>query len=480
MVKSGTRFGKPSWALDALSGETGEAEQAVDFQFSITWSSVFAPLPAAKPAESVAVAPVVPMNQRVPTLVAPPKEPPLFKQETALMKPLEDEPAPVERPRMDSSSTVSWEMVVPKMIRPAAKAPSVEAPPPAATGEAKKFDQLQFKRLAIGLAITVAGILLLLGLHHWLAAPKPATPMQTAGSPLKLEVEPQGNGLIDIRWNPRVGPVAQAREARLVVMERDQPPRTVALDPEQLKSGHLSYKSATERVVLRLEVVDRSGAITKESTLALLPESAPAPPLQAQVAGGNAQASAGQPAAVANAKPKAEPPQVAKALPAPQTTKPVARAFTPPGRSLGDPGERPTVLPDPPSVPSGSGVSPIHLPEPSSRISPPSVKQVLAPPSPVPAPIKVGGNLQAGKLIKRVTPVYPQMAAMTHLQGMVRLTAVIGKDGTIQDLKPITGPSLLVKAASDAVKQWVYQPTILNGQPVEVQTQIDVNFNLNQ
>ena len=88
--------------------------------------------------------------------------------------------------------------------------------------------------------------------------------------------------------------------------------------------------------------------------------------------------------------------------------------------------------------------------------------------------------MQAGKLVKKVTPIYPQMAAMTRLQGIVRLTALIGKDGAIQNLQLVSGPSLLAKAAIDAVKQWVYQPTVLNGEPVEVQTQIDVNFNLNQ
>src|ERR1700731_282285 len=81
MVKSHTRFGKPSWALDALGGGTGEAEQAVDFQFSVTWSSLFAPLPASKAPDAV-----VPMNHRVPTLVTGSKEPPPQRQETALTK----------------------------------------------------------------------------------------------------------------------------------------------------------------------------------------------------------------------------------------------------------------------------------------------------------------------------------------------------------------------------------------------------------
>ena len=67
-----------------------------------------------------------------------------------------------------------------------------------------------------------------------------------------------------------------------------------------------------------------------------------------------------------------------------------------------------------------------------------------------------------------------------RISGVVHLNAVIAKDGTIQDLKVISGHPLLVPSALEAVKQWVYQPTLLNGEPVEVQTQIDVNFTLSQ
>ena len=63
---------------------------------------------------------------------------------------------------------------------------------------------------------------------------------------------------------------------------------------------------------------------------------------------------------------------------------------------------------------------------------------------------------------------------------MVKLNAIISKDGTIQNLTVISGHPLLVPSALEAVKQWVYQPTLLNGEPVEVSTQIDVNFTLSQ
>jgi protein TonB len=86
--------------------------------------------------------------------------------------------------------------------------------------------------------------------------------------------------------------------------------------------------------------------------------------------------------------------------------------------------------------------------------------------------------VQALQLIYRVEPVYPQAAKQMGAQGIVSLSALIGKDGKVRDLKAVSGHPLLVQAAEDAVKQWVYRPTLLNGEPVEVQTTIDVNFTL--
>jgi protein TonB len=72
------------------------------------------------------------------------------------------------------------------------------------------------------------------------------------------------------------------------------------------------------------------------------------------------------------------------------------------------------------------------------------------------------------------------LAKQARIQGVVRFTAIIGRDGTIQNLTLVSGHPLLVSAAQEAVKQWRYKPTLLNGEPVEVVTQIDVNFTLNQ
>jgi len=115
-----------------------------------------------------------------------------------------------------------------------------------------------------------------------------------------------------------------------------------------------------------------------------------------------------------------------------------------------------------------------------------------APPPPPPPPakkeekaatpqrIKIGGSVQQAKLVRQPHPVYPPLAKQARISGVVKLSAIISKDGTIQKLEVISGHPLLAPAALEAVKQWVYQPTLLNGEPVEVITQIDVNFTLSQ
>jgi len=98
--------------------------------------------------------------------------------------------------------------------------------------------------------------------------------------------------------------------------------------------------------------------------------------------------------------------------------------------------------------------------------------------STTPAAPKVAGTIQAATLIKRVNPEYPADAKAARIQGTVRFTALLGKDGTVKDLQLISGHPMLVQAAMDAVKEWVYQPTLLNGEAVEVRTEIVVNFGL--
>jgi TonB family protein len=103
------------------------------------------------------------------------------------------------------------------------------------------------------------------------------------------------------------------------------------------------------------------------------------------------------------------------------------------------------------------------------------------------APTSIAGNLthltlsrsaENLRIIKKVPPIYPLVASSAHIDGTVRLHAIIGKDGKVRDLSIVGGPPALTGAAMDAVKQWVYEPVYVEGLPVEVETTIDVIFQL--
>ena len=92
--------------------------------------------------------------------------------------------------------------------------------------------------------------------------------------------------------------------------------------------------------------------------------------------------------------------------------------------------------------------------------------------------LNISQGVSQGLLIKKVQPIYPRNALTMHVEGAVDLLATISTTGNITAVKVISGEQLLTKAAADAVKQWKYKPYLLNGEPVEIQTQITVNFKL--
>jgi len=95
-------------------------------------------------------------------------------------------------------------------------------------------------------------------------------------------------------------------------------------------------------------------------------------------------------------------------------------------------------------------------------------------------PQRVGGNVMQANLVTKVAPVYPAEAKQNGIQGTVRFEVTIDKDGHVAQLNVVSGPAELVLSAMDAVKQWVYKPTLLNGEPVTVLTTVDVNYTLTQ
>lgn len=109
----------------------------------------------------------------------------------------------------------------------------------------------------------------------------------------------------------------------------------------------------------------------------------------------------------------------------------------------------------------------------------PSAVRGPVPPAPMPQkPIRVGGNIRPPRVIQRVEPIYPTIAKQARIQGDVRIDAIIDTSGHVVEMKVLSGHPLLVQAALDAVRQWVYEPTRLNEQPVPVVLEVTVYFRL--
>jgi len=140
-----------------------------------------------------------------------------------------------------------------------------------------------------------------------------------------------------------------------------------------------------------------------------------------------------------------------------------------------------------PSVDGGIGIGDLtglvsSVLNPSSRVTPPSrpqetkIAQPVKPAEPEP-PIRVKASVvEMARIVRRIEPVYPPLARQARISGTVELTGVIGVDGRIRELQVVNGHPLLARAALEAVRQWVYEPTLLNGKPVEVIAPITVNF----
>ena len=123
-------------------------------------------------------------------------------------------------------------------------------------------------------------------------------------------------------------------------------------------------------------------------------------------------------------------------------------------------------------------------PEVRNRLTPSAidegVKVTIHDPATVPQRIRVEGSAQELMSIAKVMPAYPGMTREgTHQATIVQLTVVVGKDGAVLEAKPLAGPDSLMDCAIDAVRQWKYRPTLLNGLPVEIQTTVEVRFEPN-
>ena len=461
-----------------------------------------APPPVPKPEARAPVQPVTPKRgEAAPAPSAAPKPEARAAVQPVTPKREERAPAPPVAPKRDATAPLVPEEPTPFLVA----GPSL------------------FQRYRVVGALAL--LLLVIGIGLWLYfRPRGSkAPEVTAGGPeagsLLLRAERNAGQLL-LSWNREAALVKTASKAVLLISDGDHK-EEVELDLGQLRNGSIVYSPITNDVSFRLEVTDaKQGKSLNESVRVLAGRPSPTPtPPTGQTAIPRVTAPAGE------AKPRQEPAQpapapakpedavggnsagageTASATPAqpPRTMAPIPVAARG-AESLTARISQTANLPLPPPVESQATPPPVRAAETSAapavppppaavKETPKPAPQPPAPGPPVvdtpplsatqaparPEPLKVGGNVQEAKLIRRTTPVYPPLARQARVTGMVRVEATIGKDGKITRVAAVSGPPLLRQAATDSVRQWIYQPSLLNGQPVEVVTQVDVSFSL--
>jgi TonB family protein len=341
---------------------------------------------------------------------------------------------------------------------------------------------------------------------HW--SPKGLDPADADGSvtgSLGLDVHRKGEDF-EVSWNRLLSAVRTASGGSLSIRESGVT-KIVPLSPAQLREGSILYTPLTNDLDFRFEIQTndkkpqaesvqvfgwavrppfdlqsaapqdgraRSDApvVARKSELETFtePRRIVLPPMsQEGSVDSSSQKSKPLPAAQGNASPVVTEQQISKASGSvPVVTLPLQPLRRVEQELVALP-ESPTTVVSGPALPQDMVLSRTLPDVPSPRPAE----------APTPQQIKIGQSLQASKLLHKVPPVYPPIAQAAGIQGVVRFMAVIGKDGRVKNLRLVSGAPIFADAARDALTQWSYRPMLLNGEPVEVITQIDVNFTLN-
>jgi len=477
--------------------------------------SVAPPKPAAPTTTSKNVAPPSPAKTQAVPAAAPPvpedksrsdkgkaSEKPGAKSEKAAP------PAPAPAKPAEKAVVAEKPAVAEKAApAPAAKTAVVKEPVPEVE-EAPKSNKLVKLLLA---AAACLALIVVLFFYPGIMRTGSKAPTTTAvdTSPLQLRVERTAGELL-LTWNRDSDAIRGATKAVLQINDGDQH-ENVEMDLAQLRNGSIVYSPSGADISFKMEVTGKNDQkVASESVRVLRTRPSPMQDQAQPNAPGNSQTAAkpGTNAVtppvpnVANGKPGTPD---ATTTPAPEEPKPAAQPAAPvkpfSTASLGQ-RLRPTTTSDLPDAPTlaGAGQVPAAIPGMNlgGGVSAPAAPQAPAPPRPAapsapagpttttqttPQPVqpaaansKSGGQIQQATLIYKKDPEYPKIAKQTGAKGQVKLVATIGKDGKVKAVRVLSGHPMLQNAASDAVKQWIYKPTLLNGAPVETETEIVVNF----
>ena len=353
------------------------------------------------------------------------------------------------------------------MPEPAPFAPAFAEQEPVPADSGAKSNKMLL--LGLGALVPLLAMVLLFVYPGWMRQ-KPSSPaVPVDSSPLAMRVERTGNEIL-LTWKPDSDQLKSAGQAVLQISDGPQQ-ENVTLDAAQFHSGRIVYSPGTADVVFRMEVTGRDGAKLAGESLRVL-GSRPSAFDAAKAAAPETHAA--DPAPTEVGAPAEEEDAVKRT---PQELRPFNAPLSQRLRPA-----RPADLPDaplvtrveaaPPSLSLNLGVS-VPTPPPAP---PPAA---AAPTSPVQAPVRTAAKVVQAEVVRRVTPEYPKMARDSGVKGVVQITAKVGADGRVKSIQSVTGPAILQKPAVDAVKQWLYKPTTLNGNPVESDTVITLKFGSN-
>ncbi len=364
-------------------------------------------------------------------------------------------PLPVEPP---APAEPAVEAPAPEPVRIEPE-PTMAAPEPAPVKSSGKL--LWILLGAAASAVLVGGLLFTSGMLRLHKTPVPAV---TADAGLALRIE-RNAGDILLTWNRDASAIRHATHAVLSIDDGPQH-ENVEMDLSQLRTGSIVYSPVTGDVVFEMKVTaDGQNQPVAETVRVLRTRPSPMPEQATPAAATPVE----QPAATPADEPKEEKIALTQAV-KPFYAESLAQRLRP---------TRPQEVAD---APAPTGAAPV--PAVNGNLGGIIGTTVVPPKPPAPAPavpapekkLLPGGQIEQAQLLHRRDPEYPKLAREAGASGTVEVTATIGTDGHVKAVNVIKGHPLLRQAAVDAVKQWIYRPTLLNGNPVETETQILLNF----
>jgi TonB family protein len=423
--------------------------------------------PPAAAMKPVTRAKVIPMTSRLDiALPEPPKAaapaPPEPAQAAATPEP-EPKSKPTSSARVAPAAAPPEPVVEAPRVEPAA--PSEQPEPVEAIETPRRGKMLWLWGAVAAMVLACSGALFVYpGLLR-----KQARPL----IPLTLRIERTASDLL-LTWNRDSDAIRNARRAVLSIYDGDRQ-ENFDMDLAQLRNGSIVYSPLTADVSFKMELTGADQSKIASEMVRVL-RTRPSP-----LGDESAQAAAGKLAAAAPNQPEASAAPVETPAETPQAE--TASARTAPTRAFNAETLAQRLRPAlPAEVPDAPALSASASPVASVNLGVIVPSQIAAAPAPRPAagaaapPARQSSQLVPAEVISRKDPIYPPLARQAGASGQVRLSAVIGADGKVKSVKAVSGHPLLQRAAMDAVRQWVYRPTMLNGTAVESQSEVMLTF----